>query len=67
METTEPKNLLLQHTSPYACKNCGAAVIVLKDEILRICDCKAPVVMTLTATCTGTGGVTNGKRVQWDC
>jgi hypothetical protein len=41
----------------YSCKECGMAVIVTPTEKIKACKCNAPVIMNMTATVSGIGGV----------
>jgi hypothetical protein len=42
----------------YHCQECGMAVIVIDgEEPIKACDCDAPIVAELAATCEGRGGI----------
>jgi len=41
----------------YKCKNCGSPVSVVDGQIVRNCDCDAPVISSISAIARGAGGV----------
>ena len=41
----------------YYCKKCKLAVIVIKGDVIKACNCKAPIIGTLKASMTGKGGM----------
>lgn len=41
----------------YKCKKCGAPVRVMDGQIVRQCDCDAPVTANISAIARGDGGV----------
>lgn len=41
----------------YVCRDCGAAAMLIRGEVVRKCDCEAPVVADMQSTLEGRGGV----------
>lgn len=41
----------------YTCKKCGLAVIVTKEATIKACNCKAPIIASMSAVASGKGGV----------
>jgi hypothetical protein len=41
----------------YKCKECGFYVSVVDGQIVRQCDCDAPVIANISAIARGDGGV----------
>lgn len=50
--TTEP--------SPYRCAGCGLSVAVVGDNVIRACNCDAPVTASMQAHAKGSGGLKAG-------
>lgn len=42
----------------YRCSKCGLGVIIVKDEKpIKACKCNAPIIVDISATATGNGGL----------
>ena len=41
----------------YICSVCKSPVIVVEEKIIKICECKGPVIADMSATAKGTGNI----------
>jgi DNA-directed RNA polymerase subunit RPC12/RpoP len=43
----------------YKCSECGKEVIVLEGEVIKACECEAPIIAEAEASMNGAGGLVN--------
>lgn len=48
----------------YRCAECDLAVIVINDEIIKACQCDAPVIAEMSGQMSGVGGMSDNGSDQ---